>query len=364
MEADGNDCGDQIQQPRQGSGLVKAAASSGPAEDNLPALFSDLHDQVGRFAKQNESIANNTRLLALNATIEAARAGDAGRGFSVVAHEVKQLAEQAASAAASFEGAVLKRVAAGGEVAQRLGEARLADLARSLVQLIVRNLYERTADVRWWATDSAVWSALGANATPAEHEHAAHRIGVIHRYYTVYKDLVLIDSSGKCIASASGSAAALGSSYAARDWFAGAMKSRSGDDFVVGSVGRAPEYSGASVLTYAAAVREGGERTGRAIGVLGVHFDWQEQSRSVVCDEPTLTESEWRRTRVRLLDRDFTCIAASDGEGVGMRYPLDAAGKDKGAYNTGAAVVAYARTIGYQEYDGLGWWCVIEQRES
>ncbi len=77
---------------------------------------------IGQATQAISRIAEKTNLLALNATIEAASAGEAGRGFSIVANEVKLLADQAAQAASEID-SFLKGVKTGTHEAERSFQA-------------------------------------------------------------------------------------------------------------------------------------------------------------------------------------------------------------------------------------------------
>jgi len=352
----------------RGSSTQRTAANQ-PAEaendSDISALIARLTAEVNQIAcektKAIQNITNQMKMLALNALIESSRAGAQGAGFAVVAQEVRNVGQLVETIAKELETQLTGRTGNLMQSIERMTERsrgeRMVDLSLNAIELMDRNLYERTCDVRWWATDSAVVDCA-VKPGDATVSHVAERLAVILGAYTVYLDLWLCDLDGNVLASGRGDRFDVrGHNVAGTAWFREARKLRSGDDYVAGDVEKQPLLGNAQVATYCASVREGGKANGKPIGVLAIHFDWEAQARAIV--EGVRVGDD--KTRVLLVDSNFRVIAASDGQGLlTERIPLQLGGGRSGFYHDrSGAQVAFHATPGYETYKGLGWYGVI-----
>lgn len=344
----------------------QAIAATIDDESDIGALTARLTAEVNQIAcdkaKNIQQITNQMKMLALNALIESARAGERGRGFAVVAQEVRDVGQRIETIARELETQLTKRTSdlmlSIGQMTDRALGDRMVDLSLNAIELIDRNLYERTCDVRWWATDSAVVQCA-AEPVSTHTSHVSERLAVILGAYTVYLDLWLCGLDGTVLASGRPDRFRVaGESVANTRWFREALSLKSGDDYVAADVERQPLLGDAQVATYCASVREGGKTHGRPLGILAIHFDWEAQARAIV---QGVRVSDDDNARVLLVDADCRVIASSDGIGfLDERVPLALNNRRSGYYqDQSGALVAFHATPGYETYKGLGWYGVI-----
>lgn len=282
-------------------------------------LTSTMRNAIGEIRDINE----NTKLLALNARIEAARSGRSGAAFGVVAQEMQNLSAKTAIVA---DGMATKTNESIQElisvISGNVRGTRLADLALTCVDLIDRNLYERTCDVRWWATDSSLVDCL-TSRSPEAIEHASTRMRVILGAYTVYYDLVLADMQGNVIANGRPDLYKSNNRNECRStWFQRASSTRTGEEFGFQSAHRSGLVNDQVSLIYSAAVREDGLSTGRPLGVLGVIFNWASFSQAILGNIP-LDAVEKESTLGLIVDNQGTVIASSRPISADYRYPIE-----------------------------------------
>src|SRR5882724_7104790 len=183
-----------------------ASPSPGVASNIIatPARISELAKtlltRIRESIKEIGDINLQARVLSINAQIEAARAGEAGRSFTVVGQEMVTFSNRIQQAAKKLEqqseGLVLELAEISRHLATNVRGTRLGDLALTNIDLIDRNLYERSCDCRWWATDAAMVAALEKAQDETVTTYASQRLGVILKAYTVYFDIVVADLNG------------------------------------------------------------------------------------------------------------------------------------------------------------------------
>jgi hypothetical protein len=322
----------------------------------IPEINKDTYVKV-------QDDKQSIKLISLNGIVFASKLGKRGVALGPVFEQITETGDFATSKMEE-----LLREMAFGEL--RLNLQTLETFSKQAIDLIDRNLFERSAAIRWWATDKFLWQAL-ADPTEEKLQAAGRRLRDINGSYSMYRNLVLSNRMGRIVAASNPELIPdiKDARVADHPWFNRAMRSKNAGDYAVQDVGPTDlERGSRSSLIFSGAVRENGSRNGEVIGVLGSLFDWVTESGKIL---KTCLPKDRNGKRIQgciafYASRDFEVIETSDSQIVPLgstpELPAEhrelAAGQSaSGVFRLGdhVYIMGSSRSKGYREYQGLGW---------
>ena len=306
---------------------------------------------------------NDIQLISLNGTIYASKMGKRGDQLGPIFNQITRSSNFITS---KMEELLQEMVA----VELQLNLRTLENFAKQAIDLIDRNLFERSADIRWWSTDEYFWKSL-SNPSSTEFMKASNRLQVINGSYTMYRNLVLADSNGIIRACSN---TELMSDLAELDvsdhiWFREGARTSNSSQYAVQDVMNSPlEKDKERSLIYAGGVRKNGERKGEAIGVLGVLFDWDTEAKNILSTcLPKDSKGEVISGSVAVcVNQDHEVIETTGMEdfsiGSILTLPDEVSALRSGEmisglfeFNDKKYIYGACKTKGYREYSGLNW---------
>jgi hypothetical protein len=327
-------------------------------------IIPDINKQTYlRVQDDKESI----QLISLNGIVFASKLGKRGGALGPIFNQITRTGDFVTSRMEDL----LKEMALG---ELELNLKALENFSKQAIDLVDRNLFERAADIRWWATDEYFWNAL-ENPTPENFHKASERLKVINGSYTMYRNIVLANDSGDILAC---SRTELRNELAKinvsdQSWFQQGMRTSRSEEFAVQDVQKSNlEKSKNRSLVYSGGVRRKGARSGESVGVLGTLFDWDTEAGKILstclpCD-----------SNGRIIEGSVAFYTNAKGEvieststdtfpvGAKLDLPPRVLHLGKGEttssmFRVGEAsyLLGSSRTKGYREYEGLGWFAHV-----
>ena len=339
------------------------------SSDNISISAEDLMDSriIPEINKQTylkvQDDKESIQLISLNGIVFASKLGKRGGALGPIFNQITKSGDFVTSKMEDL----LKEMAVG---ELELNLKALENFSKQAIDLIDRNLFERSADIRWWATDQYFWEAL---MTPSDknYQKASERLKVINGSYTMYRNLILTNASGEIVACSRNELWNELKKINVSDqiWFQHGMRTTASNEYAVQDVMHSNlEKLKQRSLIYSGGVRKNGKREGDSIGVLGILFDWDTEAKKIleICIPRHTDGKSIEGSAAFYTNRSNEIIETTDEEhfpvGLKLEFPESILSLSAGdtvsslfTYKDMRYIIGSSKTKGYREYSGLDW---------